>query len=293
MTTVAGVRQERERVVGWSRSKALTGLVAFTIVAAACGSSLPESSWVEPSPVEGSPAGSQLPPSGPLLPGAIKVIALGDSLTQGDCDDSARGYPGRLLPFLEKVRPGSTILNVGHSGWTSGDLANTANDPPTDVARAIDSDPDVALVWIGSNDLWALYENGPEPMTAKAEQEDLAAYEANLDVVLTRLADHGVRVYIALLDDQSKRPVVASPQGEPAFPGTTSADLALMSAHVTAYNDVIRRKAGQYGASVVDFFATTLFTTPATLCSDGNHPNEAGYDAIAALWFAALAPALK
>jgi lysophospholipase L1-like esterase len=225
----------------------------------------------------------------------VEIATFGDSLTQGDCDDSGRGYPGRLLPLIEGIRPGSTILNVGHSGWTSGDLANTANDPPTDIAQAIDGEPDIALVWIGSNDLWALYEYGPEPMTAAAERDDLAAYEANLDTVLSRLTDRGASVYIALVDDQSKRPAVAAPPnpGEPAYPATTAADLALMSAHVTAFNEIIRRKAAQYGALTVDFYGTTIFTTQATLCSDGNHPNESGYDAIAAIWFAALEPALK
>ena len=37
------------------------------------------------------------------------------------------------------------------------------------------------------------------------------------------------------------------------------------------------------------FYATTIFADPATLSDDGNHPNGAGYDVIAALWAAALA----
>jgi lysophospholipase L1-like esterase len=228
-----------------------------------------------------------------LPAGAVTIATFGDSLTEGDCDDSGRGYPARLLDLVLELRPGSKVVNVGHSGWTSGDLANTANDPPTDIARAIDAKPQIALVWIGSNDLWALYEFGPEPMTDQAQADDLAGYEANLDTLLGRLHDNGAAIYIALLDDQSKRPVVASPNAsEPAFPNTTAADVALMSAHVRAMNDVIRRKAAEYGAVTVDFYDTTIFTAPATLCGDGNHPNESGYDAIAAIWFAALEPAL-
>jgi lysophospholipase L1-like esterase len=131
-------------------------------------------------------------------------------------------------------------------------------------------------------------------MTAEAEQQDLAAYEANVDTILGQLTSHGLVVYIALLDDQSKRPVVANPPNpaEPAFPATTTADLALMSAHIHDYNEIIARKAGQYGATTVDFYHTTIFTDPATLYDDGNHPNEAGYDQIAQIWFAALEPGL-
>jgi lysophospholipase L1-like esterase len=281
----------------------MAGLAGLILVSAACGSG--SSTPGEPSAgSDATPAATQSDAPGdgsepsaaqvsPLPEGAVAIATFGDSLTEGDCDESGRGYPGRLLPMVEALRPGSTLTNVGHSGWTSGDLANTANDPPTEIAQAIDAAPDIALVWIGSNDLWALYEFGPEPMTASAEQDDLAAYEANLDTVLGRLADKGASIYVALLDDQAKRPAVAAPGSEPAFPATTPADVALMSAHVSAYNDIIKRKAAQYGAVTVDFYDTTIFTDQATLCGDGNHPNESGYDAIAAIWFAALEPALK
>jgi lysophospholipase L1-like esterase len=161
------------------------------------------------------------------------------------------------------------------------------------LTQAIDAGPNVALVWIGSNDLWYLYEGGPEPMETAAEQDDLRVYEANIDKILQQLTGHGIRVFIALLDDQSKRPVVAHPNPtEPAFSNITPADLALMSAHVRAYNDVITDKAARYGAMTVDFYDTTIFTDAATLYTDGNHPNEAGYDRIAAIWFAALKPLL-
>jgi lysophospholipase L1-like esterase len=43
----------------------------------------------------------------------------------------------------------------------------------------------------------------------------------------------------------------------------------------------------------VDFYDTTIFTAAATLSGDGNHPNSAGYDRVARIWFAALEPRLK
>ncbi len=290
-----------------ARSNLVAGIVVVLVTAAGCGpgqatglataQALAQATASPAETIENpigtpSPRDSSAVTISALPAGPVAIAAFGDSLTAGDCDDSGRGYPARLLALVDRLRPGSTVVNVGHSGWTSGDLANTANDPSTDIARAIDARPDIALVWIGSNDLWALYEFGPEPMTSQAEQDDLVAYEANLDAVLSRLKDSGAAIYIALLDDQSKRPVVAAPPdpSQPAFSNTTSADLASMSAHVSVYNDIIRRKAAQYGATTVDFFQTTIFTTGATLCSDGNHPNESGYDAIAARWFAALEP---
>jgi lysophospholipase L1-like esterase len=229
-------------------------------------------------------------PRAHLPAGPLKFVALGDSLTEGTGDDAGLGgYPGRLQALLAPARAGSTVTNLGHSGWASRDLIDGLNGAPSQLQQALDAQADVALVWIGSNDLWYLYEYGPEPMTADAEAQDLAAYEANVDTILRTLTGHGMTVFVALLDDQSKRPVAARPNpAEPAFPATTAADLALMSAHVRAYNSIIGRKAAQYGASTVDFFDTTIFTDAATLYGDGNHPNPAGYDRIAGIWLAAI-----
>jgi len=54
--------------------------------------------------------------------------------------------------------------------------------------------------------------------------------------------------------------VAANPSNpaEPAFPATTPGDLARMSTHVQAYNEIIRRKAAQYGAATVDFYNTDI-----------------------------------
>jgi lysophospholipase L1-like esterase len=294
------MRRDRPILVG--------GLLTVLLFAGACASSgtatdrpggsaaSPSVLAVSPTPVADAPASPSSAPRATLPAGALRIVALGDSLTEGQGDDSGRGgYPGRLKPLIDARRSGTTIVNVGHSGWSSTDLIEGANGEESELTRAIAAQPNVALVWIGSNDLWYLYEFGPEPMTAGAEQADLAAYEANLDTILSRLTSRGAAVYIALLDDQSKRPVVADPPNpaEPAFPATTAADLALMSRHVKAYNDVIARKAAQYGATTVDFYHTTIFTDAATLYGDGNHPNEAGYDAVTQVWFAALEPELK
>jgi lysophospholipase L1-like esterase len=232
----------------------------------------------------------------PLPAGALSIVSLGDSLTQGDGDESGQGgYPARLQALIEGAHPGSQVLNLGKSGWASADLINGLNGDPSQLEQALAAKPQIVTVWIGSNDLWYLYEYGPEPITDEAEQADLQTYEANIDTILSKLTQSGAKVFIALLDDQSKRPVVANPPNpaEPAFSATTAADLARMSKHVDAYNEIIRKKAAQYGAVTVDFFSTDIFTNPATLYSDGNHPNTAGYEKITPIWFAAMEGYLK
>ena len=234
--------------------------------------------------------------SEPLPAGPLSIVSLGDSLTQGDGDESGEGgYPSRLQKDIDALRPGSQMLNLGKSGWSSSDLINGQSDGPSELTQALAAKPQIATVWIGSNDLWYLYEYGPEPMTDEAEQADLQAYEANIDMILSKLTQSGAKVFIALLDDQSKRPVVANPPNpaEPAFTATTADDMARMSKHVDAYNEIIRRKAAQYGAVTVDFFNTDIFTNPTTLYSDGNHPNTAGYEKITQIWFDAVREYIK
>jgi lysophospholipase L1-like esterase len=280
------------------------GIAAILTSAGACGS-IGSARTYPPgtSDISIAPVATATPTPGPsvtidipsLPPGPLTVVAIGDSLTEGQGDDSGQGgYPGRLARLVEEVRPGSKVANVGHSGWTSKDLIEGTGGQPSELAQALDAQPDIALVWIGSNDLWYLYEFGPEPMTAGAEEADLTSFAGNLDTILGRLTDQGAVVVVALLDDQSKRPVVAHPPNpaEPALPATTAADLALMSRHVAAYDDIIRSKAAEYGAITVDFYGSTLFTDAATLSGDGNHPNPAGYDLVARVWWAALAPML-
>jgi lysophospholipase L1-like esterase len=66
-----------------------------------------------------------------------------------------------------------------------------------------------------------------------------------------------------------------------------------MSAQVMRYNDVIVQKAAKNGALTVDFYSTDIFTNPATLYDDGNHPNSAGYDIVAQKWFEVMNQILK
>jgi lysophospholipase L1-like esterase len=141
---------------------ALLGVALFVCACAsgaATGALEPTGPTTETAPDGLATAAASTGPAATLPPGALAIAALGDSLTAGDCDDSGRGgYPGRLQALIDPLRPGTRVTNLGRSGWTSGDLANVLNDDTSEIAQAIATRPNVALVWIGSNDLWALYE---------------------------------------------------------------------------------------------------------------------------------------
>lgn len=231
------------------------------------------------------------PPVATLPAGPVTMVALGDSLTQGDGDDTGRGYPARLLDLVNTVRPGSTMTNLGQSGWNSDALINGDQGLAGQLPRAVEELESaaaegrgaVALVWIGSNDLWYAYEfnEGSDENDAL----DTEHFAANMDVILAQLRAAGAQVIVALLDDQTRRPVAL--KGE-AFPSITPDELDRMSQQVRRYNEIIADKAAGHGALTVDFYSTDIFTNPATLYEDGNHPNPAGYDVIAQKWFEAL-----
>lgn len=232
------------------------------------------------------------PPASTLPAGPVTLVAIGDSLTAGDGDDSGLGYTGRLLEMTSAVRPDTQITNLGKSGWSSdalingdqgftGQLLRAASELEAAISQGRNA---VALVWIGSNDLWYLYEFGGEG-SDENDNLDAARFSANMDTILSQLRSTGAQVIIALLDDQTKRPIAI--KGE-AFVSITPDELDRMSAQVVRYNEIITQKAEQYGALTVDFYSTDIFTNPATLYDDGNHPNPAGYDIIAQKWFEVL-----
>ncbi len=214
----------------------------------------------------------------PLTPGrTLTIVTLGDSLTEGIADTPGMGgYPARLERLLDGVHPGTQVVNVGRSGWTSAQLIKRQ------LPTAVSIKPDVALVWIGSNDLWRYYR-------AEQEVQDRKDYSANLDTILSTLQEARIRTFIALLDDQSKRPVARTTEVEPY----TQDDRERMSRRASTYNATIADKAAQYGATTVDFYHTNIFTDPSTLAPDGNHPDPHGYDLIAQMWFDAIRPTLK
>jgi len=237
--------------------------------------------------------GDDPPPPAPLADGPITLVCLGDSLTEGDGDDGNGGFPARLGRWVAERRPKSQVTNLGRSGWASWQVVKNDDGSPSqlELAEAAISKaegPCVACVWIGSNDLWFFYEYDGDA-TDETEAANLEAYTKHVTTILTRLRAKKATVLLALLDDQSKRPVALA--GE-AFTAITKDELARMSKQVARYNARLRELATAHGALTVDFSGGTWLTDRKGLADDGNHPNARGYDAIAGQWLAALEPLL-
>lgn len=220
---------------------------------------------------------------------SLTIVTLGDSLTQGDKDDSPHGggWPHRLLPLMQHVRPQTKIVNLAQPGWTSHDLLQGTGGAPHQIDQAVkilrEANGDkIATVWIGVNDLFYLYEFG-DPTSAEEDRE-ADRFERDLAELLDRLNDTGATLFVALLHDPSQGPV----QTSGVFMSTTGEEWAQMSQQAQRYNEIIKAAAAEYGATLVDISATKIFTTPALMYEDGIHPNADGYDELARVWFDAI-----
>lgn len=231
----------------------------------------------------------------PAITQPITIVTIGDSLTAGDGDSEREGgYPARLIEMLTPLYPGSTISNLAISGDTTQDLVNKQlNSAVTLLDNAPAGSIKMALVWIGSNDLFGLYASDVcseyYTSTEQCEEIEMGYTVENIHKILSDLESAGAAIYIALIDDQTKRPVIAdSTLRAETFPGITADEIPRMSTQIVAYNEQIKNHAAMHGATTVNFFDTTIFQESATLDYDGNHPNSSGYDAITRIWYQAI-----
>ena len=107
---------------------------------------------------------------------ALRILALGDSLTQGYGLPNGTEFPAQLEAALRAEGLNIGVMNAGVSGDTSaGGLAR--------LDWSLADHPDAAIVELGGND--ALRGLSPAEM------------ERNLDAILTRLSAEGIPVLLA------------------------------------------------------------------------------------------------
>jgi lysophospholipase L1-like esterase len=280
------------------RSGPLTAL----LVAVAAGCAAPPVAGT-PWPTGGTPADAAAVSPAPtaLPPGPVTVIALGDSLTSGDGDDAGQGFVGRLTEDIgsRPGREGSTLVNLGQSGWDSTAVVDGQDGAPAPLAQAVDAaraaapGAVLATVLIGSNDLWYVYQNGTEDPTPRADEDAAAAtYRTNLDRAVRELRDAGAVVVVGLPDDQSVRPGVADiARLHELLPDVTEEEVGRMSALSEVLAQAATEVAAEHGVPTVDT-DDPFWADPATMADDGIHPNAAGYTTMAARWVAAVDPLL-
>ena len=172
----------------------------------------------------------------------VRILALGDSLTQGYGVPPGLDFPNRLERALKMKGLNVSVINAGVSGDTSaGGLARldfALGDP-----KAV---PDAAIVELGAND-------GLRGLPT-------AAMEKNLDAILAKLKARNIAVLLSGMK---------APRN---FGGEYAAE----------YDAVFPRLAKKYSVLYDPFFLDGVILDRSLIQPDGLHPNPKGVDVIVA-----------
>jgi acyl-CoA thioesterase-1 len=170
----------------------------------------------------------------------VRILALGDSLTQGYGLPPGTDYPAELQRALKTQGINVVIVNGGVSGDTSaGGLARldwSIADPQ--------GVPDAAIVELGIND-------GLRGLP-------VVEMEKNLDAILAKLNARHIAVLFAGM------------KGPRNFGARYAAE----------FDAVFPRLAKKYGLLFYPFFLEGVALEPSLVQADGLHPNQAGVQAI-------------
>jgi lysophospholipase L1-like esterase len=205
--------------------------------------------------------------------GAVRYTALGasDAVGVGTSAYPAQpngGYVFRISDWLKARYSPWTLHNLGVSGYTAPYIRDHT------LAPAIADAPDIVTVWVGGDDIKdsVLINESTDALKAR--------FEAAYTTIISRLrTETNAKVVTANLPDLSRIPAAAF------FPDSYK---ALATADTNALNEVIARVAAEYDVPVVDLYSLDASYDRANFSSDGFHPNDAGYAAMAEQFEAAL-----
>lgn len=193
--------------------------------------------------------------------GPVVYVALGDSTGVGVGARKGGGYPQRLLERIERVRPGSRLINLCVSGATTADLLRAQ------VGRVGEARPTLVTLSIGINDV--------------SRQVSPEQFARNYEEIITRLrAQTDAPVVVSNLPDVSHAPSV------PVF----FRDEARR--RIELFNARIGEVASRHRLAVVDTYSKSsalIPKHPEFFSQDGFHPSEEGYE----FWAFEMWPTVK
>lgn len=114
-----------------------------------------------------------------------KIVAIGDSLTQGVGDETEKGgYVGILNHTFEDNNLNITIENIGKRGNRSDQLLKRLE--KEEIAASIKG-ADTVLITIGANDIMKIVKSNFSNLTLEPFQKELPNYVERLTTILDRI----------------------------------------------------------------------------------------------------------
>lgn len=188
-------------------------------------------------------------------------VAIGASDATGiGAEPPTEGYTFLIADRLDEIED-TAFLNLGIPGGETEEFVDV------ELPAATAANPDLVTIWAGPNDL--------------VDGDTTEEFERNLDDLLSGLReDSDTLIVIGTIPDITILP---------RFQETPDPDVT--AARIAAYNEIILRLAGQYGASIADL---RQFDPTPNLVNDedGFHPSNAGHAVIAGIYLDVIEPLL-
>ncbi|MDQ3805811.1 MAG: SGNH/GDSL hydrolase family protein [Acidobacteriota bacterium] len=192
---------------------------------------------------------------------AVVYVALGDSTGVGVGARKGGGYPARLFERIERVRPGSRLVNLCVSGATTADVLRAQ------AGRVGAARPTLVTLGIGINDV--------------SRQVGAEQFARNYDEIVARIREQtDAPVVVSNLPDISHAPAV------PAFLREEA------RRRINLFNRRIAEIAARHGLPLVDAYSKShavIPTHPEFFSPDGFHPSDEGYE----FWAFEMWPTVK
>lgn len=206
---------------------------------------------------------------------ACKILPFGDSITRGVKSTDDGGYRSALFKLIVAANQKATFVgsaangpttvsgqpfpshHEGHAGWTIDPGYNTMSSSYSGISTlvpspALDPDPNIILLMIGTNDLFA---------------RDTAGMGTRLEALLDKIAQSGPKALIVLAQ--------LTPLGQD-------------NPNLTAYNAKIPGIVQTHAAKGQHIMGVDMSKLPVTELADGTHPTDQGYAYMANIWYAAI-----
>jgi lysophospholipase L1-like esterase len=191
----------------------------------------------------------------------VVYVALGDSTGAGVGARRGGGYVARLFERIERVRPGSRLVNLCVSGATTADVLHSQ------IARIEETSPTLLTLGIGINDV---------TRNVAAEQ-----FASNYEEIIVRIRQRtDAPLVVSNMPDISHAPSV------PQFIRDEA------RRRIVLYNQRVAEIAQRHGLLLVDAFESSSEVIPAHpefFSEDGFHPSDEGYE----FWAVKMWPTVK
>jgi lysophospholipase L1-like esterase len=193
------------------------------------------------------------------------VVCFGNSLTAGESAttvgqaDKTKSYPAFLQNKIKVP-----VINAGISGdttaWALGRIES-------DV---LSKDPQAVIIELGANDISGL--------------TSVETTTENLQSIINCINDGTIKIYLVKFYTNAVAKAMLTKNGIPSFMHTS-----LINQYDNMFNTLVQ----QNNVELIEDIWTGIWGTGGNMSADGFHPNAAGYEIMAGIYYNAMAPYLQ